>query len=172
MRAGNTHMLRREQYEIIAGDYDRMREHAPTGAAVTFGMTFTGAPSSPGTRSYPDVFPLRVDLETPGPRSFGTPHSVLGIGVPHVGADNPLQGTIRVDTPLPDGNVSVADQRWQLIEQDTLPAYQHLLDTDPGEARRILETPVGERIEDYRLTERYDEILGQLLDWDVVDMDQ
>ena len=172
VRAGNTHMLRREQYEIIAGDYDRMREHSPTGAAITFGMTFTGAPSIPGARSYPDVFPLQVALETPGPRSVGTPHSVFGFGVPHLGADNPLQGTIRVDTPLPDGNVSVADQRWQLIEQDTLPAYQRLLDTNPGEARRILETPVGERIDDYRLTERYDEILGQLLDWDVVDMDQ
>ena len=153
---GNTHHLRREQYEIIAEPYDQMRARFPTGPAVTWAMTFAGSPSIPGARSYPDVFPATFEQGTPGLRR-----------VPFVGWDNPLQVTARVITPFPDGNISVRDERWALIEQDTLPAYQALIEDDPQQARALLEQPVSERIEQYRLATRWPELAAQLADWDI-----
>ena len=78
---------------------------------------------------------------------------------------------VTVETPLPDGNIAHFDDRWALIEQDTLPRYQDLLARDPDRARAIIGSSVEDRIADYRMTERIDEIIGQMLDWDV-DVDQ
>jgi hypothetical protein len=72
-----------------------------------------------------------------------------------------------VSTPLPAGNISQRDERWGLITNDTMPAYQHLLATDPERARQIVATPVPERVEDYRLRNQTDEILRRLANWDV-----
>ena len=153
---GNTYHLYREQYEIIGDPYDQMRAHFPTGPVVTAAMTFAGSPSIPGARSYPDVFPVTFEQGTPGLRRL-----------PFVGWDNPLQVTARVTTPFPDGNISVRDERWALIEQDTLPAYQALIQDDPQQVRALLEQPVAERIEQYRLVNRWRELAAQLVDWDV-----
>src|SRR3712207_4538568 len=101
--AGNEYMLLREQRDIIRNDYDAMRER-PTGPAVTYLATLVGAPSIPDAKSFPEVFPIVLEQESPGP------HSVFG-------RDNPLQWTTVITTPLPDGNVSVFEDRWDLIEQ-------------------------------------------------------
>ena len=153
---GNELHLRREQFDIISDAYDRMRDRFPTGPAVTWAMTFAGSPSIPGARSYPDVFPATMEQGSPGPRR-----------IPFAGWDNPLQVTVEVATPFPDGNISVRDQRWALIEQDTLPAFRELIDHDPELVRALLEQSVGERIEEFRLTSRWPELMAQLGDWDV-----
>lgn len=154
--AGNKYHLLREQSDIISRSYDEMRHRLPTGPAVTWAMTFAGAPSIPGARSYPDVFPAMVEQGTPGPRR-----------VPFVGWDNPTQVTVAVSTPFPDGNISTFDHRWALIEQDTLPAFRTLLEQDPGRVRALLQTDVSRRIEEFRLAHRWPELVAQMGDWDV-----
>ena len=158
--AGNKGLLWREQNKIIQDDYSAMYDHEPTGKALTWLMTFVGAPSIPGAQGYPDVFPLTVEFETPGPDK-----------IPFVGWDNPTQGTVTVETPLPDGNIANRDDRWALIEEDTLPAFQRLLAEDPEEARRLIGSSVHDRIGDQRIYHHVDEIVGQMFDWDV-DFDQ
>lgn len=171
LRAGNVALLRREQFQIIQRDYERMRDHFPTGPAVTWGMTLIGAPSIPRARGYADVFPLTVNVETPGPGRFGTPRSILGRDVPSVSVDNPAQVSVEIETPFPAGNISNADQRWALIEQDTLRRYLDLAEGDPERLRRIIRTPFSARVEPFRLRNRVDDILRDLADWNV-DVDQ
>ncbi|WP_282782590.1 WXG100 family type VII secretion target [Nocardia sp. CC201C] len=132
---GNQRLLWREQWQIIADDYDRMRERPATGELVTWGMTAVGAPSIPGAQSFPEVFPKSVD------------------------APGPLPGTIV--TPLPDGNISYRDQRWDLITQDTLPAYQRLLADDPARARQLIASDFETRMDEQRLANRRDDIMKQ-----------
>jgi hypothetical protein len=158
--AGNKELLWREQTKIIQDDYQAMYDHEPTGKAFTYLMTFVGTPSIPGAQGYPDVMPLTVEFETPGPDK-----------IPFVGWDNPTQGTVTVETPLPDGNIANRDDRWALIEKDTLPAFQKLLAENPEEARRIIGSSVHDRIGDQRMYHHVDDIVGQMFDWDV-DFDQ
>lgn len=169
--AGNEAFLLREQQEIIDDEYQQMYRHSPTGPAMTWAMTLIGAPSIPDARGYPDVFPLTVAAETPGPERLGTPDRVFGVDVPSVSVDNPTQVRVTVETPFPDGNIAHFDDRWALIEQDTLPRYQSLLTDDPDRARALIAGSAEDRIAGYRLTERIDDIVGQMLDWDV-DVDQ
>lgn len=76
-------------------------------------------------------------------------------------------GSLDVTTPLPVGNISDFDTRWDLIDNDTLPAYQQLLAEDPQQVRDMLTAPVGDRIEAARLSNNIDDILARLSDWDV-----
>lgn len=145
--AGNREHLRREQHEVIARDYDWMRSQ-PTGLVVTWGATLLGAPSIPGARSFAEVFPLEVRVPSPGIESV-------------FGVDNPLQVDAVVTTPLPDGNLSVLRDRWALITDDTLPAYQRLL-ADPDAAAALAAQPVSERIAQHRLQEQWDDLLLRL----------
>jgi uncharacterized protein YukE len=164
---GNTEMLRREQQEIIADDYDNMRNHPVTGEAMTYLMTVVGEASIPGAGTFADYNPLSVSVETPG---------IQGVDIPFtdVSIDNPLQGSVTVTTPLPDGNIADTGQRWDYITADTLPAYQELLRNDPDQVREILGSDVSDRIAEYRLTNV--DRLGRIADdlatnWDV-DVDQ
>jgi hypothetical protein len=170
--AGNTGLLHREQFDIIADDYDQMRNHhGPVGQGFTYAMTLLGAPSIPGAKAFGEVFPLEVTIDTPGPDRIGTPDRIgipgFSVDIPDVSIDNPLEGEVVVTTPLPDGNISQRDERWALVSQDTLPAYQQLLATDPERARQLAATPVPDRVEDYRLRNQVDEILRRLGEWDV-----
>jgi len=163
VRRGNLEHLRHEQFDVIADDDDGMRGHSPLGPAVTYAMTMLGAPSIPGAHSYPDVFPLVLEQPTPGPDR-------LGLRLPGVGGlsvDNPYQVTVRVETPLPDGNVSSRDQRWALITEDTLPAYEEMVARDPERLAAELRRPVQDRIDEWRLSKRWPSIVAQLADWDV-----
>lgn len=171
VQRGNETFLLREQRDIIDDDYQKMYHHSPTGPAMTWAMTQIGEPSIPDAKGYADVFPLHVGVDTPGPRTLGTPHSIFGHEIPHVSVDDPAQVHIDVTTPFASGNIANFDDRWALIQQDTLPKFQHLLATDPQRARDIIASDVHTRIGDYRLSERVDDILGQLTHWDV-DVDQ
>jgi uncharacterized protein YukE len=143
--AGNTALLHREQWDIIRDDYDKMRSHPGTGEAFTYAATVVGAPSIPGAHTFAQEFPVVAPLTTP------VIHAPIG----------------EVVTPLPDGNISIAEDRWKLVETDTLPAYQHLLATDPQGARDLIASDFGDRIDDQRLGARADEIVDHLVhDWD------
>jgi len=164
---GNVEMLRREQQDIIADNYQDMRNHPVTGEAMTYMMTVVGEASIPGAGTFADYNPLSITVETPGPQGVDIPFTDISV-------DNPLQGSVTVTTPLPDGNIADTGQRWDYITADTLPAYQELLANDPGRVQEILGTDVSERIEEYRLTNP--SRLGRIVDdlatnWGV-DVDQ
>ncbi|MGI8938436.1 MAG: hypothetical protein ACR2JF_09550 [Iamia sp.] len=182
--AGNGQLLWREQNQIINDNYDAMYDHFPSGPVFTYGMTVVGAPSIPGAGSYGQYDPVSVSVETPGPERIGTPDRIgtpervgpfgvpsIGVDIPSVSVDNPTQGEITVTTPFPAGNIANQDDRWGLIVDDTLPAYQGLLADDPEGARAIIDSPVADRIDDQRLRHQVDDIVERLLDWDV-DIDQ
>jgi hypothetical protein len=152
VREGNTALLYREQNEIIADDYDAMRNH-PGGEAVTYMVTLAGEPSIPGAKSYAEVFPFEFSVESPGPEN-----------VPFTNWDNPTQFRTDFTTGFPDGNISDADQRWALIRQDTLPAYQDLLATDPARAQQIIASDFDDRVEQYRPTNNIPGIMDRFLD--------
>lgn len=166
VQAGNEQFLLREQLEIIEDDYQAMYRHPVTGPVVTWGMTQIGAPSIPGAVTYAEIDPLQVRVPTPGPRNLGIPFTPWQ-------TDNPLQGDVVVDTPLAAGNVAQFEDRWRLIEEDTLPAYQRLLAEDPDLVEALLRADVGTRVDDYRLTSRVDDILHDLVtNWEVVGVEQ
>jgi uncharacterized protein YukE len=152
IQEGNTALLYREQNEIIADDYDTMRSH-PGGEAVTYMVTLAGEPSIPGARSYPEVFPYTFSVESPGPQN-----------VPFTNWDNPTQFRTDFTTGFPDGNIANADQRWELIRQDTLPAYQNLLATDPDRAAQIIGSNFDDRVDQYRPTNNIPQIMDRFLD--------
>lgn len=152
IQEGNTALLYREQNEIIADDYDNMRGH-PGGEAVTYMVTLAGEPSIPGARSYPEVFPYTFSVESPGPEN-----------VPFTNWDNPTQFRTDFTTGFPDGNIATADQRWELIRQDTLPAYQDLLATNPDRAAHIIGSDFDGRVDQYRPTNNIPQIMDRFLD--------
>ncbi len=161
LAAGNTALLRREQEDVIQYNYDRMYDRPVTGPAFTYLMTAIGEPSIPGAHSFSDYKPLVVTIDTPGPDN-----------IPFTPWDNPLEGEVNVTTPLPDGNIAHFDDRWTYITEDTLPAYQELIREHPDQAREIIGTDVGDRIDDYRIYHRLDSLAEQYLtDWGV-DFDQ
>jgi hypothetical protein len=176
IQQGNEYLLRREQSEIIRDQYDAMYQRQVTGPALTYLMTLVGQPSVPGAQGFSDVFPLTASTEIGlGPEDVyvGTPREVpiVGWGLPHIGHefDNPVQGTLTITTPLPNGNIAHFDDRWALIEQDTLPAYQ---DMTREEVLEVLQTPVGERADELTIDDRIDDIVKDLVtDWQL-DLDQ
>jgi hypothetical protein len=139
---GNRTLLFREQHDIIDRYYLDMRAYdPPQGNAFTYLMTVGGSPAIPGARSYARVFPLTMAAAVPG-------------------------GSLTVDTPLADGNIAIFTNRWQLIEQDTLPAYQRFISRDPTGARALVATPIGKRLGRFRLLRRLGSIeLALLTNW-------
>ncbi|KNH22968.1 hypothetical protein ACU18_00565 [Arthrobacter sp. ZBG10] len=152
VQEGNTSLLYREQNEIIADDYDAMSNH-PGGEAVTYLVTLAGEPSIPGARSYPEVFPYTFSVESPGTQN-----------IPFTNWDNPTQFRTDFTTGFPDGNIANADQRWELIRQDTLPAYQDLLATDPDRAAQIIGSDFDDRVEQYRPINNIPGIMDRFVD--------
>lgn len=166
--AGNELLLRREQQRVIANDYGTMRSRPLTGEVVTWAMTLVGAPSVPGALSYPEVFPLTVDLSP----TIGTPDHLplfptvgpwsVSVPLPHV----EVEAGADLVTPLPAGNIADFDDRWALIQQDTLPTYVELARDRPDVVLDELATPVGERAEAFTIQHRIDDILVALTtDW-------
>lgn len=155
IKHGNTDLLNREQNQIIAKQYDQMRNHdGPIGAVMTYGMTAVGAASIPGTKTPGEYSPLTVGGDIPVPGS-PIPGSLLG-------------GGVHIKTPLPDFNISDRDSRWDYISHDTLPAYQKLLQDHPDQARAIVASSVEDRIADQRLAHRLPGLTKDMLtNWDV-----
>lgn len=155
---GNHQLLWREQNQIIVDDYQDMQAHQPGGNAVMYGMTLIGEPSVPGARSFPEVFPLEVTMETPGPEN-----------IPFTPFDNPTQGEGTVTTPLPDGNIADQSARWALIEEDTWPAFAELSDE---EIHEIVSSDFDTRLQENRPSQNVDEIAERILRGFDVDVEQ
>jgi hypothetical protein len=149
---GNRDLLLREQLHVINDDYRMMRERPVTGEAFTYVFTAVGAPSIPGASGYADVFPINAEVRasTDGGLGGWLRDALLPVEV---------EAAVGTATPLPDGNVADFDDRWALIEEDTLPAYVELLEQHPDEAASILSTPVADRVDEWRIVHRIDDIV-------------
>jgi len=146
---GNAGLLFREQNQIIAGQYDDMRQHLPSGPAFTYALTTVGARTISAAQTPGQFEPLRLTGTEP-----------VAFGAAHVSE--------KLTTSLPDFDLSYREARWRMVSQDTLPAYQHLLATDPQRVRDIVGSDVGARIDDQRLWRQKDAIIERLLSgWDV-----
>ncbi len=135
VRAGNEALLYREQRNIIQNDYDALRDHdGPIGEGFSTMLTWTANNPIPGGHAYRDDFHHNAEIPVPLP-------GPIGIFVhPHVSI--PVQ--------VPTGNVADFDDRWRWITQDMLPNYQQLL-TDPQAMAHIVDEPVAERADDWRM---------------------
>jgi hypothetical protein len=153
---GNKALLRREQRFVINDNYEAMYDRNPSGAAITYLMTMIGSASVPGAKGYAEVFPIRAGVDV----RAGTPRSVFGVPLPNVSEG----GTISLDTPLPNGNIADFDDRWALIETDTLPVYVALARNNPTAVLNVLRTPIGVRAERYRMI---DSLKSVVTNWDV-----
>jgi hypothetical protein len=149
----NGTLLYREQNVVIKDQYNQMYNHdGPVGKVFTYMMTTVGAASIPGTHAPGEYRPL----------TFGGDVSIpVVVGKETVG--------VHVVTPLPDFNITNAQDRWDYVTHDTLPAYQKLLQTNPELARQIVATPVQDRISQQRLSARLPTITEDLLykDWGI-----
>ena len=127
---GNRALLFREQHDIIDRFYRQMLDHrGPEGLAFTYLLTLAGAPSIPGAHSYPEQYPLTLAARFP-------------------------RGAIRVQTPLADGNIAIFANRWQLIDDNTLPSYLAFVRDHPERVRDMVCTPIQARMARYRLRAR------------------
>lgn len=141
--AGSEQLLFREQHWVLQNDYDEMRSHhGPIGEAMTYLMTMTGAPSIPGATGYADNYPVVVGTSVTIPVPFAPD---IRIGT-------------EVTTPLPNGNIADPDDRWKLIAEDTLPTYLTLSE-DPDLVLEILEIPVEDRAQEFRILWQLDDII-------------
>ena len=128
---GNRTLLYREQHDIIDRFYADMRKHAPpAGRVFTYMLTLAGSPAVPGAKSYCDVFPL-----------------ILRMPISR-------RARIALGTPLAAGNLSLFANRWQLIDEDTLPVYERLIADKAAEARALIERPIDRRAGRFRLFRR------------------
>jgi hypothetical protein len=137
----NTHLLSREQNQIIAAQWNQMREHhGPIGGMVTYAITLTGSVSIPGAKTPAQYSPLTISTETRNT----TPRLVL-------------------TTPLPSFNIADQADRWIYITHDTLPAYQRIVHDYPTEARQIIASPVEDRVAQQRLAARWPQLATHLI---------
>ena len=141
---GNRALLFREQYQIIDSFYRKMLEHRPPeGHLITYLLTIAGAPAIPRAKGYAEVFPITI--------AWSIPNRVM-----------------LFSTPLPDGNIAVFADRWQLIDRDTWPAFDRFVAVQPARARAIISTPIGRRVGHFRLLHRLGLIaLAMLTRWSV-----
>lgn len=160
---GSALLAEREQRQTIQEHYDEMRTNRATGDAMTYAITLVGDPSIPGARTFAEYRPLEVSrtLRVPGAMVV---ESRFGPMVATAGGYS--ETTFTLTTPLPDGDVSVSEDRWNYTLDEILPNYQDMLVNDPAEARRIIASPFGPRMDEYRLINRLGEIEAALrTDW-------
>lgn len=143
VHAGNRTLLYREQHDIIDRFYVDMRKRSPpAGRMFTYGLTLAGTPAVPEAKGYRDVFPYTLMA--------------------------PIWRRTRVAlrTPLAAGNLAFFSNRWSLIETDTLPAYVRLISGRASEVRTLIELPVAQRMQRFRLLRRCGRIaLAAVTDW-------
>jgi hypothetical protein len=139
---GNRTLLLREQRDIIDRFYVQMLDRRqPAGSVFTYLMTLAGAPSVPGGKGYPERYPLTVGL-----------------------------GRLRLRTPLANGNIAIFANRWQLIEDDTLPAYRAFVRDHLAEARSLMGASVARRALPFRVLARAGLILrAAVTRWGIVE---
>lgn len=138
---GNLGLADREQNVVIDKEYDEMRNRPVTGEAMMWAATLIGEPSIPGAKNYSDYNP-----------------SIYA-----------LPGDSNVVSPFPAGDVSVEKDRWDMIENDSWPAYQKLLQEDPEYVRERAAADVGPLMDQERLVRRLPGITRDLVfDWQYV----
>lgn len=116
-------MADQEQNDVIADDYDNIRGRT-SGEAFTAAMTWAGDPSIAGAKSYYEQFPAiepYFDIKR----------------IPLTGIDVHL------------GNISNREDRWALIDQDTLTAYENWLHTQQDPYGEMVKS-MPDRVEVYR----------------------
>jgi hypothetical protein len=75
---------------------------------------------------------------------------------------------ISARTPLADGNIAIFEDRWRLIETDTLPAYLALIRDQPDKACEIVSTPMARRARAYRVLARAGQLVaGAATHWEL-----
>jgi hypothetical protein len=139
LEPGNRTLLLREQRDIIDRFYLGMLNR-PGGGLFTYLLTLAGAPSVPGGKGYPERYPLTLPL-----------------------------GPVSLRTPLANGNIAVFANRWQLIDEDTLPAYVRFVRDHLDDARTLMGTPVARRAIPFRVLARAGLILrAAITRWGIV----
>jgi hypothetical protein len=127
---GNRALLFREQRDILDPFYAKMLRHRPPrGALFTYALTLGLTPSFPGGSSYVELYPLTVAVRL-------------------------ASSAISIKTPLAAGNIAVFASRWKLIDDDTLPNFLTYVRDHTDDARRLVATPLPERVRRYRLKAR------------------
>jgi len=139
IREANTHLLSREQNQIVATQWNQMRHHhGPIGGMVTYAITLIGSVSIPGAKTPAQYSPLTISAH------HTTPDLVL-------------------TTPLPSFNIADKTDRWTYITHDTLPAYQRILRDYPTTARQIIASSIKDRVAQQRLAARWPQLATQLV---------
>jgi hypothetical protein len=157
---GNKQLLYREQHDIIGDDYDAMRNHnGAVGQAMTWMLGAVGAPGIPGAQTLGQYDPIVISGRVEQPLTPGIPFTPIHSHGAYVEVD--------AVTPFPASNISNFGTRWDLIENDTLPAYQDLVKNHPDQVRAILLHDAGARIQDERPLNNIDEIIARLTDFDL-----
>src|SRR5262249_36031972 len=106
-------------------------------------LTLAGEPSVPGAHSFPEQYPYAFAVRLP-------------------------LTVISVRTPLANGNIAMFANRWQLIDDDTLPDYLALVRDHAAEVRNLVETPISQRASRYRLPGRIGRLAAAALTrWEV-----
>ena len=140
--------------------------HGPVGQTMTYVMGAIGAPGIPGAHTLAQYD--RLVFSGGSRRRASTRRASTGRG-----SWTSRASTLRVRTASSTSDAAALGQhlelrtRWDLINDDTLPAYQHLLADDRQQVIDILNTPVQDRIDDARIVNNIDDILGRWSDWDV-----
>jgi hypothetical protein len=120
--AGNEALLRREQFNVIQGMYDAMRNHNP-----------------PEGRIFTDMLSENARSPIPGGEPFrdsGGFHVEIHLGGLNIGYDS--------------SDVTRFPDRWHWITSDMLPKYLALLH-DPSQAQKLIDTPLTDRAAGYRM---------------------
>lgn len=125
--AGNARLLRREQGEVIAKQWDQTRAYkGDVGEAMTYASTIAGSPSVAGVVA---------------PRSF-RPIQLSGVGTDG--------RKVTVTLPLPSWNWSVFDGRWAYITDQLLPKYRDQVNNHWPALRATLLIPYDQQLESHR----------------------
>lgn len=166
LEEGTVGLAYREQKYIIGRDYEFMFDRRITGPAVTYLATLVGNPSVPGSRSFPQMFPIEATVGGRGgtPSRFDIPFTDRHIPLPNAS----VGGSVTVSTPFPNGNIAHFDDRWEMFSEDTLPVFFDLA-AQPGGLETLLAVPIAERAEAYQFPNQLDEIVSWMVrdGWEV-----
>ncbi len=135
--AGNGALLRREQYTVIAEQWDQVRDYkGAVGEAITYATTIAATPSVAGVVPPREFHPIEITRPLPDGR------------------------TVTITTPLPGWNWSVFDERWEYINAQLLPKYKAMVENDwPGLAAQ-LSRPYADQLRRGRPLQHIPELLS------------
>ena len=147
---GNRDLLFREQRNVIDDDYRAMSARPVTGDVFTYVFTAVGDPSIPGAESFSEVFPINAEVRG------GTD-------------DGFLDRYATRCCPRGRGRrwhrYAVARRERRELRRSLgahraghVPPYVDLVENHPQQAADTLSTPVADRVEEWRIVHRIDDI--------------